>query len=466
MADLIKRSGILIPKKYYNTESYVEIKEHLQRRTRTYDKSAFIINKFYIESDKFMLIPRYFPIEEFMSNFKIHNQQHKGEEIDITHNIVPRSKTQEEAIKYMLENDSGILQLMPGVGKTVISIYTIAERKRKSIILVHRDSLAEQWIQRFNQFTDIRDNIKRLKSSTFEDDLKAPVIVSTVQTMLSLLKNKRRDFLTLLNDANIGIFIADEVHTSVGAPTFSECSMHIPAKCTYGLSATPYRYDGNGDIIEYHLGPIFESDDTKGTMIPSVTVLLLDYQIDTPQRTKYIRWGGEFQRARYLNMMYKSKPFILALQGLLSRLKNERNLICIAERIKLIDKLYDWIQVDSKSKFCGSESLEALNSKITFATPGKCRDGVDAPQKDCVIMTSPISNIEQLTGRVIRDKQDKQKPIIIDMVDYGCTIIAKTLFSRLSFYRKKKWPVQYLLFVNNKIRSISEEMAMEILQKK
>lgn len=465
MIDIIKRSGLLIPTEYKNTEFYVNIKESLERRTKAYNTSDYIYNTFYIESDKFLLIPREYPIDKYAFATTIRNHQHEGKSIEINHKIKPRSEAQMRAMKYLLSHDNGILQLMPGVGKTIISIYMIAERKKKSLILVHRDSLAEQWKNRILTFTDLKnDDIARLKSSKFEEDLEKPIIISTVQTFLSLTKRKRQDFLTALDKANIGIFVADEVHTSVGAPTFSECSIHVPAKYTYGLSATPYRYDGNGDVIQFHLGPIFTDDDLTGTMDAKVTVFLLDYKIDTPKRTMYIRWDGKFQRARYLNMLYKSKPFRLALRGLLGRLKDDRDLICMVERIKLIDELYDELPSKSKSKFCGSGTLETLDYKHTFATPGKCRDGIDAPQKDCVIMTSPISNIEQLTGRINREHPGKQEPIIIDMVDYGCRDMADTFNSRLSFYRKKQWPIQYMLFVNDKLTQIDGEMARAIIK--
>lgn len=465
MIDIIKRSGLLIPSEYKNTEFYVNIKESLERRTKAYNTSDYIYNTFYIESDKFLLVPREYPIDKYMFATKIHNHQQEGKTIQINHNIKPRSESQTRAMKYLMNHNNGILQLMPGTGKTVISIYMIAERKKKSLILVHRDGLAEQWKNRLLQFTDLQDNdISRLTSATFEKDLDKSIIISTVQTFLSLIKRNKQDFLVALNNAQIGVFVADEVHTSVGAPTFSECSIHIPAKYSYGLSATPYRYDGNGDIIKFHLGPIFTDEDSSGTMEAKVTVFLLDYQIDTAKRGLYIRWGGKFQRARYLNMIRKSKPFMLALRGLLGRLKDDRDLICMVERIKLIDELYDWLPSESKSKFCGVGTIDTLNYKNTFATPGKCRDGIDAPQKDCVIITSPISNIEQLTGRINRVHPGKQEPIIIDMVDYGCKDIADTFNSRLSFYRKKGWPIQYMLFVNDKLRPIDDQMAHAIIK--
>ena len=462
--DIIKKSGLLISKEHKDKEFYKKIIEELTRRSKAYQTSNYIVNQFYLESDKFLLIPRMFPIDEYQF-CKIENYQHEGDTINISHNIKPRSETQKLAIQHMLDNDSAILQLLPGVGKTVISIYMIAERKKKSLILVHRDSLGDQWRDRFLQFTDLdKDNISRMTSSTFKEDLQKPIIISTVQTFISLLKRNRKDFLYALNDANIGVFIADEVHTSVGAPTFSECSIHVPSKYTYGLSATPYRHDGNGDIIEYHLGKIFSDDDITGTMPANITVLLVDYQIDTPTRWQYIHWGGEFQRARYLNLIKKSKPFLLAIKGLLKRLKTDRNMIVMLERIKLIEELYDWLDHKSKSKFCGSAKLDALDSQITFTTPGKCRDGIDAPQKDCLIMTSPISNIEQLSGRVIRTKEGKKTPTIIDMVDYGCTYISNTFRNRNEYYKKKKWQVNYILLKNNVLYNIDEHKAFNIIR--
>jgi len=462
---LIKRSGILIPKTLQHDSGYIQIKESLERRTKSYNTSNYIFNKFYIESEKYLLIPRKFPIKTFFWNLTFDDQRHSGQPIKIDHNITPRSETQWSAIDYLMSNEEGILQLDPGVGKTVISIFMIAERKVKTLILVHRYSLADQWRDRLLQFTDIsKDKIARLSSSTFEDDLKQPVIISTTQTFLSLLKRKRKEFLLALNEANVGVFIADEVHTSVGAPTFSECSIHIPSKYTYGLSATPYRYDGNEDIIRFHLGEVFKDDDKTGTMKAKVIVILLDYEIDTPRRYTYIRWGGDFQRARYLNMLKKSKPLERVVKGLLARLNGKRDLICMVERIKFIDQLYKWMPSSDKAKFCGSNGLETLNFKNTFATPGKCRDGIDAPWKDCLLMTSPITNIKQLTGRIVRKQKDKKIPIVIDLVDYGCRDMSKLFYKRNSFYKDERWEIDYYLFKDNKLIKIDEQITFDIIK--
>lgn len=464
MVEINRQSGLFIPRKYQNKDFYIKVKEKLSRTSIAYQTSNIETQFFYLESDKFLLIPRYFPLNDYISIAKLKNNMHVGEDIDINHNITPRSETQKLAIEYMMNNNKGIIQLAPGVGKTVISIYVICERKKKSIILVHRDALVDQWKDRFLQFTDCKEQeISRLTSTKFKDNLKNPIIIGTVQTFLSLLKRNKEEFLNVLNDANVGVFIGDEVHTTVGAPTFSQCSIHIPSACTFGLSATPYRFDGNGDIIEYHLGPIFEDTDTEGTMPANVTVLLLDYGIDTPRRYKYIRWGGRFQRSRYLNLMRKATPYRDALRGLISKLGEDRNLICMVERINLIDDHYDETEFSSKSKFCGSAKADTLEKRISFTTPGKCRDGIDVPWKDCIIMTSPIRNIEQLTGRVIRTSKNKKTPIIIDMVDYGCPEISRTFYSRRKFYNSKEWKIKYIFCKNNKMNVVDDQVALDII---
>ncbi len=146
-------------------------------------------------------------------------------------------------------------------------------------------------------------------------------------------------FLEVLNESKLGIFVSDECHTTSGAPRFSECSIFVPAVHTYGLSATPKRSDGNLDIITYHLGKVVASEDSEGVMDARVTVIVLDYEIDTKKRYRYIYWAGKFQRARYLNLIKKSEQFQSCIKLLLKKVVGEdRHTICVAERIALIDQ--------------------------------------------------------------------------------------------------------------------------------
>lgn len=464
------KSGIFIPKTYKDEQFFKDIINDLTRVFIGYNEDIKI-HKFYKDLENFILIPRYYPLKKVgLGNVKINREEflQNPEQISIEHNITPRNELQVRAIKTLLNSRSCILQLSPGTGKTIITIYVIAEKKLKSFILVHLDSLIEQWKQRLLQFTNINeDDIARLRSKTFIEDLKKPIILSTAQTFVSLLKRNRDAFLDELNQSNIGVFVSDECHTTSGAPTFSDCSIFMPAVHTYGLSATPKRYDGNLDIIKYHLGKIVASDDVEGVMDARVTVMLLDYEVDTPKRYKYLYWAGKFQRARYLNMIKKSEPFQKCIKILLEKvITDKRHTICVIERIALIDQLFKELPYDNKSKFYKKETLEKLHYKMTFATPKKVRDGIDAPFKDCLIMTSPISNIEQMSGRIVRIHPEKEEPIVIDMVDVGCFRMRSTFYSRKKFYDKKNWKIQYIVFNHGEVLPIEEELAMKIISGK
>ncbi len=449
MIELSRRSGIVIPREYENTEWYRQIRSHLFRRQKNYNSPDFTTMKFFLESPKFLTIPRFFPLHKYINEpIKIIDNTHVGEDIIIEHNIIPRNDTQRKTIEYMLNNNNGIIKLNPGMGKTVISIYVIAELKKKTLILVHRDGLVKQWLQRLKEFTNINeDNISILTSSNFEKQLlDSSIIIATAQTIVSILKKKLIVYLTILHKANIGIFLGDEVHTSVGAPTFSMCSLHMPSKHIWGLSATPLRNDNNSDIIEYHLGKIFEIDSDEDTMPAEITFILVDFDIDNEYRKKYLHWEGQFQRSRYLNIMKNSKIFMNLTKALITKLiSQDRNMLIIGERVnKLINPLYDWLKFEDKSKFISGSSLKDLESKVVFSTPGKIRDGIDARAKDSLLITSPISNIEQLSGRITRTYKNKKTPIILDMVDIGCDRIKNSFWDRKKFYEKKNWKIKYL----------------------
>lgn len=469
-----RKSSIIIPKPKRTDVSDLslimkidEIKTFLTRITRDYLGINTIKMEFFLEDDDKIIIPRYFPIQKYISDIIIEDKIKDGDDIDITDNIELRDDLQINILNHFLNNENSVIQAQPGSGKTIVSIKMISERKKKTLILVHRDSLIDQWKERFLQYTNLKsDDISKLRSVSFKEDLSKPIILITDQTFTSLLRRNRKEFITELENANIGIFLADEVHTSVGAPTFAECSIHIPAKYVYGLSATPYRNDGNSDIIRYHLGEIFVPEGTATTMSARVVILLMSFGLLTSKTKNYIYWNNKFNRSRYLSQLRRSKSLNIISKKLLRRFYDEnKQIIFVSERIKFIEDLYDSIDYsECKSKFIQSAGNEKLNEQITFATPGKIRDGVDCSQKNCLILTSPIGNIDQMCGRVCRWVKDKDQPVIIDIVDIDDKNVYGSMFHRLKYYndttksKKEKWEIKFVYADNDgKLRVLKEE---------
>ncbi len=459
-----RTSGIFIPKKYEDEDFYLQIKDHLTRYTKDYTTSVYTTNYFYEETDNGMKIPRFFPIEKYVQ-CKVINEMGSGQPIEITHNITPKNKTQESAIKHLLSNN-GILRLDAGMGKTVISIYVMATLKVKTFILVHRQSLVDQWIERILEYSSIeRDDMGILTSSNFKENLSSKkIILCTDQAFMAIMKRKEDEFKDSLIEADFGLLIADEVHTSVGAPGFSICSLNIPCNRIIGLSATPYRWDGNGDIIDYHLGKIFSIESRDGIMDASVVVLLFDSKL-VNTRQKYMYWGGQFQRARYLNLLRKSKIFMAIVRKLISQLEDKsREVIFVAERLKLLDDCMEICSLESKTTFTSGVSLDSvLDKQMIFTTPGKMRDGIDISHKDCLVMTSPISNIAQIVGRVVREHENKKKPLIFDMIDLNIKDIKRTFAKRLTYYDSNGWPIKYIHANRGKFNVIEKNKALNLI---
>jgi len=463
-----RKAGIAIPIKYENEEWLDLIKRTLTRYSKVYgSQDTSELNEFFVKTNKNIIIPRFFPIQDYV-DCEIVDETFEGETIDIEHNITLRNDLQKRAIDYLSNNESGTIELQPGTGKTVITIYDITQRKKKSIILVYLSDLCKQWKSRFLEHTNLNEeDILIVSSKNFDQMKDKKILIITNQTFISLLKNNPFEFLKELSYANIGIFVSDECHTSIGAKTFSKCSINIPSKVVRGLSATPYRIDGNNDIINYHTGSIFCDESYEGTVTDVyVTFILLDFGLDEPRRKKYLYWGNNFNKPRYLNLMINPKHsprFHSIIKGLLDKFKDNYNSLVIVERLKLLDLLYNYLETDDKAKFVGNSSLDKLDYKVTFATPKKIRDGIDAPWKELLILTSPIGNIKQMIGRVCREYKDKNKVKIIDIVDIGCKPVKDTLHERKKYYQNNGWLVNYILFdlnLNSKI--ITEDELSEL----
>lgn len=468
-----RKSGIIIPKTYSNENFYIDMKRDLTRISKDYTGVNLITLKFFVETDNELIVPRFYPVEKIGAT--VVDDISDGEDIKIESNIILRDTLQIDAVKFMLSNNKGIIQAQPGSGKTVVGVHVTSILKKKTLILVHRDNLVDQWIgpgepnkpQGFLAFTNLeKDDIARLTSKTFKDDLTKSVIVTTDQTFTSLLRRNKKEFLTELYKANIGIFIADEVHTSVGAPTFAECSIWMPSKRVFGFSATPYRFDGNTDIIRHHLGEVYIAKGDATVMDARVTIILTRYGIVTSKTRKYVYWNGQLNKARYLNMLRKSERFMRLSHSLIEKfVREDRNIIYVSDRKNVLELLHNQSKTEDKSLFIESAKNDKLKSKLIFATTQKVRDGVDCKSQDCLILGSPVRNIEQLSGRIVRTDEGKKIPIIIDIVDIDEQQVRFSAKNRIKFYESKGWNVQFLRFTDDmKLEIISVEQAKKILK--
>ena len=456
---LIRDSGIHIPYNYYKNNHKLKLLiKHLTRRVKDYNTNTFEVMKFYLSNNlrQEVIVPRYCQVEETL----IENAC-MGEDIGINSNIQPRNKLQEEAMNWFKCNNSGILCMSPGEGKTVIAISAICNYKKKTIILVHKDPLANQWEERICQFTNYKkEDISRLATATHEKDLKKPIIISTVQTICAMYKNEKLQdrIFDIFREANIGIMIADEVHAIIGPEVFSIASMCIPAFRCYGLSATPDRIN-NKDMMVMHCGDIYYPEEKSiNTMEPKITVIKFDHGVmSNPRLHKYIMWSSdpekqkkgikEFSKERYLQQLCKSKKFQIVVLDIVKKIYNTpRRMLFLSDRIDMLDWASKAVSDPQDFGFfiprSGKERNNHLKRKMVFSTYGSARDGLDEPGLSCLVMATPTANIEQCVGRVVRTYPDKLQPIVMDLVDSTSYDMMVRYDYRKKFYESKGWKVE------------------------
>lgn len=114
----------------------------------------------YLESDKKLFLPKHYGFETFGDPDKIKDIA-KGLDIDLEFVGELRKDQQEPILAFMKSCESGslsskskggIITVGCGQGKTVMGLYLIGALKKKTLIIVHKEFLINQWKERIEQF--------------------------------------------------------------------------------------------------------------------------------------------------------------------------------------------------------------------------------------------------------------------------------------------------------------------------
>ena len=186
-------------------------------------------------------------------NAAIRDERFNGQMLDVSFHgqLRPDQQTAAEAL---LRHDTGVLAATTAFGKTVVAAWLIARRRVNTIILVHRQQLLEQWIERLSSFLGVpAGSIGRLGGG--RKKLTGSLDVALIQ---SLVRKETVDD----RIGDYGYIIVDECH-HVSARSFELAVRRAKAKFVTGLSATVGRKDGHHPIIFMQCGPVRHRVDAK-----------------------------------------------------------------------------------------------------------------------------------------------------------------------------------------------------------
>lgn len=140
----------------------------------------------------------------------------------------------------------GLLDLPCAFGKTSLSLYIASKLAKKTLVIVHKEFLMNQWIERITQFIP-GAKVGRIQGQII--DIEGKDIVLGMLQSLSM-----KEYPAQMFDC-FGLTIIDEVH-HISSEVFSRALFKLVTKYTLGLSATMNRKDGTTKVFKMFLGDI------------------------------------------------------------------------------------------------------------------------------------------------------------------------------------------------------------------
>lgn len=167
-------------------------------------------------------------------------------------------------LKGITKTGGGLLTVGCGFGKTVCAIYLAHRLSVKTLIVVHKGFLLDQWVERVRKYTGLK-NIGIVQQKEFNTN--EEITIGTIQT---ITKRKRpfKDF---------GFVIYDEAH-HLSCRTFVNALFLTNAKYLLALSATPTRVDGTMYVVLWFTGGFLHKE--KLSTNQAVAVRVINYSSD------------------------------------------------------------------------------------------------------------------------------------------------------------------------------------------
>ena len=325
-------------------------------------------------------------------------------------------------IEKFLAAGSGLLCVPCGNGKTFMAINIAVRLGRRFLIVVDKEFLMNQWRGEIERFApQLRVGILQAgKAEVAATDYDCTICM--IQTLCS------RDYPEGFFD-DYGFTIFDECH-HLGAARFSRALQKIQTRYLLGLSATPVREDGMTKVFEAFLGlPVYWEKVREAD--PTVTVRAVHYDesdTDGTWRDVPTDWKGQPVMAQLLGKVVESTRRTQRIFDLIVELCAEpsRQILILSERKVLLHALEDLLKTTPlrHGYYIGGmkeADLErsATEAQVLLATYSMASDALNIKTLNCVILASPRKNVEQATGRILRQRISERTidPLIVDIVD-------------------------------------------------
>ena len=329
--------------------------------------------------------------------------------------------------------DNAIINAWVSWGKTFTGLAIAAKLGQKTLIVTHTVALRNQWAKEVEKVFGISASI--IGSGNW--DVSGPIVVGNTQTLYRNLDKIKKVF---------GTIILDEMH-HVSSPTFSRIIDSNYCRYKIGLSGTIERKDGKHVVFRDYFGNKVFQPPKENYMVPTIHIVPSEIRFQdgarTPWANRVTALTNDQEYIHTVSMLaaaYAARGHkVLVVSDRVQFLKNCASLtgdsaICVTGEVphEAREKLVDKILYGDKNVLYGTQSIFS--------------EGISVDTLSCLILGTPVNNeplLTQLIGRVIRKKEGKIDPIIIDIHLKGNTA-RKQAANRSGYYIKQGYNMKYI----------------------
>ena len=328
--------------------------------------------------------------------------------------------------------DGGIINAWVSWGKTFTGLAIAGKLGQKTLVVTHTLALRKQWEDEVEKVFGFKAGI--IGSGKFEID--HPIVIGNIQSLYRKIPQIRQEF---------GTIILDEMH-HCSAPTFSRIIDKNCARHKIGLTGTLERKDGRHVVFRDYFGSNVLKPPKENFMMPKVQILPLPIRfmdgnsIPWANRINELAYNPEYQHSVAMTASsYAAKGHkVLVVSDRVDFLKNcakltGSNAVCVTgaipheQRPDIIKQIFE-------------------DKDVLYGTQSIFSEGISLNVLSCLVLATPVNNeplLTQLIGRIIRDYEGKQQPVVVDINLIGKT--AKRQASmRMGYYLKQGYEISTL----------------------
>ena len=400
----------------------------------------------YREGHSKIYIPRFFGNDTYGEADE--DRLPKGTAISLRFTGNLRDYQQKIASAYLDQRDEvgcgGLLEIPCGRGKTVIALSLIASLGVKTLVIVHKSFLLNQWIERIQQFLP-GAKIGRIQGQIIDIENK-DIVIGMLQSLS--MKEYPEDLFQ-----SFGLTVVDECH-HISSEVFSRSLSKIVTRHVLGLSATMERKDGLTKVFKMFLGPVAYKEDRESD--DSVLVKAIQYDAHDEEFNETIQdYRGNPAYSQMITKLCeygRRSDFIVSVIKQELSIRGAQQIMILSQNKSLLVYLQKAIQhknIATVGYYVGGMKEAALkeseNCKIILATYAMAAEALDIKTLTTLILATPRTDITQAVGRILR--MPHERPLVVDIIDTH-DVFQNQWKKRRAFYKKQGYNITQTTSIN------------------